>query len=118
MLMSMSIKQRVRAKIRVAVDANGEVTIAGNQEGLRWIARRFLVLARNPDEGHIHLQNEGDVLTSDSNLCVIQCLGADKSELKLSARKAGFLSVLLRLLMLVSVISIICMLLMEVFDGY
>lgn len=70
-------KNCFRPKVRVIVSSEGEVTIAGNRDGLRWIARLFLVLWHNPDEGHIHLQNEGDILTHDSNQCVIQCMMID-----------------------------------------
>ncbi|MBQ6007702.1 MAG: hypothetical protein IJL17_04140 [Kiritimatiellae bacterium] len=61
-------------KVRVTVGSDGEVTIAGTCGGLRWLARLCLILSRNPDEGHIHLQNEGEVLTRDSSPCVIQHL--------------------------------------------
>lgn len=63
-------------KIRVTVDPDGEVAIYGNRDGLRWLARRCLVLSRCPAEGHIHLRNEGVALTNDSNDCII-CYDAD-----------------------------------------
>lgn len=71
-------------KVRVTVGSDGEVTIAGNRGGLRWLARLCLILSRNPDEGHIHLQNEGDALTRDSSPCVIQHL-AEKDDFEANA---------------------------------
>lgn len=67
-------------KVRVTVGSDGEVTIAGNRDGLRWLARLCLILSRNPDEGHIHLQNEGETLMRDSNPCVIQYLSENDFE--------------------------------------
>lgn len=65
-----------RPKIRVTVAPDGEVAIYGNRDGLRWFARRCLVLSSSPAEGHIHLRNEGVALTKDSNDCII-CYDTD-----------------------------------------
>ena len=67
-------------KIRVTIDPDGEVAIYGNRDGLRWLARRCLVLSSCPAEGHIHLRNEGVALTNDSNDCTI-CYDADYDNL-------------------------------------
>ena len=53
MAISVPVEEHSRAKVRVTVSSAGEVTIAGNSEGLRWFAHHILVLARNPDEGHV-----------------------------------------------------------------
>ena len=112
-------KNCFRPKVRVIVSSEGEVTIAGNRDGLRWIARLFLVLWHNPDEGHIHLQNEGDILTRDSNQCVIQCLMMD-DDFETSTPIIGkfryyffkMLLVVSALLLAVSVVFVICIILM------
>ena len=112
-------KNGFRPKVRVIVSSEGEVTIAGNRDGLRWIARLFLVLCHNPDEGHIHLQNEGDIVTHDSNQCVIQCLMLDDdfetSTPIMSKFKYRFfkMSLVVSVLLLVaSVVFVICIILM------
>ena len=62
------------ARISVTVAPDGEVVIVGNRAGLCWLVRCCLAILRHPDEGHIHLRNEGSVLTDDSNDCVIRYL--------------------------------------------
>ena len=94
----------------MTVSSAGEVTIAGNSEGLRWFAHHILVLARNPDEGHVHLQNEGIVMTDDSNLCVIQYLATDRRGASISTRTRSYV-ILLKWLMVLGALSLIYMLL-------
>jgi len=58
--------------LKVDTDVNGEVCITGNCSGLLWLARMCIALARNPEEGHIHLQNEGDTLDSNHQFCTLR----------------------------------------------
>ena len=63
-------------KSYLKVDMNGEVCITGNRAGLLWLARMCIALTRNPEEGHIHLQNEGDTLDSNHLPCTLCFCGA------------------------------------------
>ena len=66
--------------LKVDKDVKGEVCITGNSTGLLWLARMCTALARNHEEGHIHLQNEGDILDSNHLSCTLCICGVSDQD--------------------------------------
>lgn len=63
--------------VKVEINDKSEVCISGNHAGLLWFARMCIVLARHPEEGHIHLQNEGDYLDKKYLNCTLYYCARD-----------------------------------------
>lgn len=80
-----------RPFLKVDADVNGEVCITGNRTGLLWLARMCSALANNQEEGHLHLQNEGDVLDSNHLPCTLRC--CDESDCERHGRQGAFFKV-------------------------
>lgn len=55
-----------KMKIKISVVSKDEVNLSGTQEGLLWLARRLESLANDASEGHIHVEDEGEILSQDS----------------------------------------------------
>lgn len=109
MALCCKVKNRQRPRIQIYFENGDEVCIKGNSLGFEWLARRCLALVRSPDQGHIHLNHEGDVLVSGSCACTLSLIDNCKNN-QVERRKGMRCFILWATIFIVVLLALYCIL--------